>query len=519
MSRWAVLKVYHPYWFGLFPIMFLYARNVTEMRLPEIVMPVALVTVTVAFVLLVLDAVVRSRFKTGLIVSLGLALFFSYGHLVELLIDTSHEIEPGSDSTALVIGLSLLAIMLILDWLILKATFDLSRLTQLLNQLMLALLLIQVGVAGFAMASQGGAVEIEDSAISTAVGAETRPDIYFIILDGYARSDILREIYDYDNSDFLRALSDRGFYIADSSLANYNSTAQSLTSALNLNYLHRVVAADQSEFSRMPTAVMLENNRVFNHLRKFGYQTVSFATGYAPTEIEDADYYFSPGWTPSEFQNHLLNSTPLPLFAGWFKSQFDFHRERLLFILEKLTDLREVPTPRFVFAHISCPHPPFVFGAQGEPVERDWPFSFSDGDHYLNGRGQLDFYRNGYRNQVAFISSRILLTIDSIIAGSERPPVILLQADHGPGSRLHWQSLDDTDLNERFSILNAYYLPGGDTTLLYETISPVNSFRVVMNQYIGTEYQMLPDRCYFTTWTRPYNYIDVTENLRWRYDD
>ncbi len=37
-------------------------------------------------------------------------------------------------------------------------------------------------------------------------------DIYFIVLDGYGRSDVLKEFYEYDNSDFLRGLKEKGFY-------------------------------------------------------------------------------------------------------------------------------------------------------------------------------------------------------------------------------------------------------------------------------------------------------------------
>ena len=37
------------------------------------------------------------------------------------------------------------------------------------------------------------------------------------------------------------------------------------------------------------------------------------------------------------------------------------------------------------------------------------------------------------------------------------------------------------------SILNAYYFPGGRYEGLYEAISPVNSFRVVLNTFFGAK--------------------------------
>lgn len=520
MDRSLKLRVYHPILLGLFPVLFLYARNVTEVRFKEIFLPLALIVLAVAVGLLVLTPVIRDRYKRGLVVSLFVGLFFSFGHAARLVVFSRLLSDTETFTPEHVVSGGFLAAFVIIAYLVLRCRCNLSGITRLLNQVFLSLLVIQIVLAGYAWSTQGKAVDAAREPIAPVFAIETPPDIYYIILDGYARSDVLKDIYDYDNSDFLRELTERGFYIADSSFSNYNSSAQSLASTLNLDYLHRVLATERSRFSRMPTAIMLENNRVMIHLRKYGYKTVAFSTGYTPTELENADYYFSPGLTLSEFQNHLLNTTPWPLAAGLFKSQYDLYRERLNYTMSKVTDLGGVPSPKFVYAHISCPHPPFVFSEHGKPIQPDWPITIADGSHYFyRTEGTLDDYLTGYRNQVAYISRRIVDVVDSIVAGSSQPPVIILQADHGPGSRLHWQSLADTDLKERFSILNAYLLPGVDTTLLYESISPVNSFRILLNHYFGTEYQRLPDQYYFTTWTRPYNYIDVTENLRWQSQD
>jgi hypothetical protein len=44
-----------------------------------------------------------------------------------------------------------------------------------------------------------------------------------------------------------------------------------------------------------------------------------------------------------------------------------------------------------------------------------------------------------------------------------------------------------------FDILNAYYFPIGDYKMLYQTISPVNSFRVILSSFLGKQYDLLPD--------------------------
>ena len=144
----------------------------------------------------------------------------------------------------------------------------------------------------------------------------------------------------------------------------------------------------------------------------------------------------------------------------------------------------------------------------GRPVTPDRDDGFQDGNHFA---GERDEYISGYRSQVAFINARLRDVVESIKARAGLEPVIIVQSDHGPGSGLNWESSAGTDMTERSGILSAYYLPGGGTDLLYNSISPVNTFRVVFNAYFGGTYPMQPDRSSFSTWSAPYEFIDVTE--------
>jgi len=122
-----------------------------------------------------------------------------------------------------------------------------------------------------------------------------------------------------------------------------------------------------------------------------------------------------------------------------------------------------------------------------------------------------DDYVESYKRQLIFINKKIESIIDEIISNSPEPPIIILQADHGPGSMLHWGKLDKIDFRERISILNAYYLPNNGRKQLYNEISPVNTFRIIFNRYFGTNLELLKDKSYFSTWKQPYKFIDVTD--------
>src|SRR5262249_55600413 len=78
-------------------------------------------------------------------------------------------------------------------------------------------------------------------ALATGAGPKRPPDIYYIILDGYARSDVLRRNFGLDNEPFLRRLERKGFFVARRSAANYCQTPLCLASSLNARYLDRLV--------------------------------------------------------------------------------------------------------------------------------------------------------------------------------------------------------------------------------------------------------------------------------------
>jgi len=330
------------------------------------------------------------------------------------------------------------------------------------------------------------------------------PDIYYIILDGYARNDVLKAIYDYDNQAFLDRLTQKGFFVATSSRTNYSQTIPSLASSLNMTYLDDVARQmSTAPHNRWPAVQMIHDSAVVRFLKQRGYQFVAVASAYSGTEFQSADVCAQPPASLTYFQNMLLGATPLvTLFPNL---QYDIHRDRILFSFRFLQEFRPGEAPVFLLAHIVSPHPPFVFEEDGSSLYPLRPFSLIDGSHYLRSSAREE-YRQGYIRQLLHVSQLIEETVDIILASSQEPPVIILQADHGPGSMLDWENVDNTNLQERLSILNAYYLPQGKQTL-YDTISPVNTFRVVLNACLGTHLVLLPDTSHFSTASHPYEFV------------
>jgi hypothetical protein len=488
----------------------------------EIFTPIA---ITISFTLilwLLLWLVLKDTKKAGLVTSLFLLLFFSYGHFQNAITDlVIAGVEIGRDKYLLPAWGILLALSIYFP---IRARGDSHNLTKFLNTAAAVLVVIHVAVVGYRLGLRYYALQDKiktESPFNTAglKKPAERPDIYYIVVDGYARGDVLKDIYGYDNSEFLDYLERKGFYVATGSRSNYGRTILSMTSTLNGVYIHdfvRYAGIDTDDLWALKRRG-LDNNGVIRFLKEQGYVFAAFSSGYHFTELPNVDIYITPKGTLSEFQNLLINTTPVRILLDKLpeKSQYDLHRDRILYIFDHLADMAEKDFPVFVFSHIPCPHPPFVFGENGEKVEHYLGFTFAEGSDFFSlYKVNREFYIKNYRRQIAYITKKLKEAIDRILSKSAVPPIIILQSDHGPGSGLDLEDLDNTDLKERFSILNAYYLPGNGRESLYDDITPVNTFRLIFNHYFGTGTELLEDESYYAPWSHPYQQIKITDKIR-----
>jgi hypothetical protein len=336
------------------------------------------------------------------------------------------------------------------------------------------------------------------------------PDVYYIVLDGFGAAATLERVYDLDGAPFLRSLEDLGFFIGEGSAANYSQTQLSVAATLNLSYVDELIAdMDPESSDHRPLWRLIQRNALVTTLGGAGYRFFAFESGYGPTSIRSAEHYLRPPLHLGIFSTAVAQMTLLPLVLPDIPL-LDFveaHRTRILYTLDELPRVAEERGPKFVYAHVLSPHPPFVFDASGAPSREDVPYSVLDGSHFL---GSPEEYRRGYVEQVRFVSDRVVDLVAEILRRSERPPVIVIQGDHGPGLNLDQESRENTDLAERLLILNALYLPDSGAEGLGPDLSPVNTFRHVLNHYLGAEYTLLPHRSYYSTFSRPYDFQDVT---------
>ena len=491
---------WYPFTIVAYPVLALLAHNISEVDAAAGLRSLVIALIAVSLLLLILRFIYRNGHRTAFASAMLIALIFTYGHAFDLIFEKWKIPHLSTWMLSVWLILSVLALV----WAGKRnAHFEGAALP--LNVISLALVLYTAGTTiwwSFPDSSSSTPVD-ENAPVQDLVPTEnaSMPDIYYIIIDSYARSDLLKRDFSYDNSAFIHSLEDLGFYVADCTQSNYNRTDISLASSLNMDYLQNLDPAFQpGRTSRHTLWESINRSVVRTSLEKVGYETVAFASGFVWSEFKDATVFKTPSLLFSEltaFETLLIRTTPLRHFEdlGWINlEQIDGERfrERTALVFDSMDTLARMPGPKFVFIHIIPPHPPFIYAPDGTPTD---PAPFLN-EHK---RYTLKSYTEGYRNEVEYISGQIKTAVEKLLAESAAPPIIILQGDHAP-----WLQTG----KDNFLVLNAYYLPG-HSDLLYRTISPVNTFRLVFNAYFGTHYDLLPDISYYSPIPKIYEFVEV----------
>ena len=517
------LPVIHPFLFAIFPVLFLFAHNVGQVSFSEILLPTAIVLGFTLLLLLLFRLILRDSKKAGIVVSILLILVFSYGHAFNLIRGGG---EVGYLHRYLLPPWGMLFICS--AYFIIKTHKNLHNFTNVLNIVATSLItisLINIGAYKFKsnVTSQDikSTQNIEINSIDSRK-PDTLRDIYYIILDRYASTSTLKEIYNFDNSEFIDYLSDKGFYRASKSTANYLVTDHSLASSLNMEYIN-YLSDRMGEESRnfYPLFEMMQDYKVWRFLKSKGYKFIHFGTWWRGTKRNKyADTNFKLAYSLSEFSQFLdvLYKTTMFHPIDWKLDITGFastwRRQNWKRVLQKFDELAEVPNikePTFVFAHMLIPHDPYVFNRNGNFVTEE------------EERKRTKIVN--YVDQLIFTNKKLKILIDKLLSDSELSPIIVLQADEGPYPQryiadklnFNWEQARKEELREKMRILNAYYLPGVDKDILYPSITPVNSFRLIFNLYFDTNFEFLPDENYaFVDEGHIYKFFNVTDKVKYQ---
>lgn len=510
----------HPLLFGAYAVLFLYSQNLAEVELDDVLPILGRVVLIAVAALLVAALAFRDSALAAIVVSAGVIAFFGYGHVAGLVAPWQIDVHLQQAAWIAFVGLCFLFAVL--------AIRHRRTMTSALNTVGMALVLmtlVQIVPYDWTRLAQASAAATRQASIAGEAQGSIR-DIYYLIFDRYGSDNALKVGYGIEN-DLPEWLAEKGFHVAPLSHANYLRTTLSLAGTLNLDYwneLEQQVGRYDRDYG--PLHRLLQDHAVGRFLKEQGYRYYHLGSWFEPTRtIKIADVNLLWGSEP-EFETALFETTALPVLeeAVLGKDEitgFDLrHRENALFQFRELARLRNEPGPKFVMAHILLPHDPYIFDAQGRFVPKAVR---ETGD--IQRRDPKRFFEP----QLRYTNSRIHELVEPLLALPEaQRPIIVIQADEGPyppryfDPELDWADASVAELEMKFGILNAMYLPGleaapgagAGASPVYPTISSVNTFRLIFSAYFGADLPLLPDRSYISrNKAYPYALTEITDTL------
>ncbi len=274
--------VFHPILIALFPVLLIYSQNQHLVLFEGIIFPI-LIILSVAIVFwIALKFVLKNMVKSAIITSLYIFLFFSYGHIFNIINSNFSLDDPTYTHFSIIIPFTIL--VTILTYYFIKTKRKLNNFTSIINVMSIALVAFVIfNISLFTVQNEVTTLDSENNLFNfeNSITLENKPNVYYIIMDEYAPLRTLEKIYEYDNSDFVNFLEDKNFYVAKNSHTNYGETFLVLSSTLNmkyLNYLTEVVGPDSID-QRIPYQ-MINDNLVMKNFKSLGYKIYNFDSGW-----------------------------------------------------------------------------------------------------------------------------------------------------------------------------------------------------------------------------------------------
>ena len=522
---------------GVYPILHLYSVNLGLVIDREVLISLVGILATTSIAFFLINILVQNRHKTACMLAVASVCFSLSGHLYVL-------VYIPKSLFVWTLMITIVSVFIIFGICSIGSKHALVHVTLVANLIVLVLLasptfevLSSLSTASSFIQPVLDNPDIAPNDLPKVEGSSTRPDIYYVIPDAYPSDAWLVDTMNYDNSEFTRALEERGFVVAGHAQSNYGSTLLSLSSILNMRYYDSNPTQLQDlDYLRLSIA----DNEVARQLQQLGYTYIQLLSGFLiPSSIADINRDFTPSGAveievdqsdittavlkfnaaqtettellidrrssyKQSFMSLYLDSTLLRIV----KSQLDklLHRdeftpyhvnaaERFLDTIENIESIAALPEATFTIVHLIKPHKPTVFTEQGEIIRRI-----------------LEPGPEEWLGELRFINSKFLQMIDSILENSKHQPVILFQADHGS---TYGNPKTNDNRSIHFDSYAAYYLPDGYSLDIPQPYTFINSFPLVLNEVFATDFELQDDRLIelLIGGKTPFEQVEVTDEF------
>jgi hypothetical protein len=381
--------------------------------------------------------------------------------------------------------LIVLLILVILLWFLLRK-MELKRIAVYLNLLFLLLITLDVILLFF----QGK--KKDELSISSFIKENKvcdtckKPDIFFIILDGYAGSRQLSQQFSFSNAVFFDALKKSGFKVIDESNSNYDSSPTSVASLFNMEYLDSNRTAEMRKTGHKHAFDKINKNKLTEFLIANGYVIYNNSVFRLAGKPSPTGGSFIPSNAKLVNGNTLIARLEKDVLMNVAtKLKLNFYLKKYIYAAQKdnnriyeltVNAAKENNRPKFVYAHFMMPHHPYYNKADGSSYTFDELVSMPYSD------------KGAYLSYLQYTNQKILDLVNAIIRNSSSSPVIAVLSDHG---FRYFQEGKYEDY--AFSNLLSIRLPSGDYRNFPDTMTNVNFFSSLLNTQFGLDLSMKKD--------------------------
>ena len=445
-----------PFLLAFFPSWILILKNYDELIFQDILISLAIVSVSI-IIWIVIRKIIKNGNKAALITGVGVVFFFYFGYVQDALKGILVSNIP-VNKTSILVPISII-IFIILTIYFIKSKNNFESIIKIANVVSITLILV-----------------VCVQFIIPGASAE-KPNVYHIILDEYTDNEILTKKFGYNNEKFLEFLNNNGFYMHDKLFSTFGGTVKELNVILNMEYPKKLRWMSEDYES-------LNNNKVMSIFSNQDYSVIETNSMMRWKNFSDVDtkLCYDTNFINSEFLDQVLGKSIIRYFLE--KYQQDTRRDTVRCTFDVLNEITlKTDGPKYVFSHVYVPHPPFLFGSNGENVIPD--------RREISG---LQSWENpqGYVNQLIYATNEITVVIKNIVKNDPNA-IIIVQGDTGTLTGTDISKKTMKEIYQAHSILYAVRIPDVEDS---DYMIPVNTYRIIFNNYFNMNYDYLEYHSY-----------------------
>ena len=460
-----------PFLLAFFPSWILILKNYDELIFQDILISLAIVSVSI-IIWIVIRKIIKNGNKAALITGVGVVFFFYFGYVQDALKGILVSNIP-VNKTSILVPISII-IFIILTVYFIKSKNNFESIIKIANVVSITLILV-----------------VCVQFIIPGASAE-KPNVYHIILDEYTDNEILTKKFGYNNEKFLEFLNNNGFYMHDKLFSTFGGTVKELNVILNMEYPKKLGWVSEDYES-------LNNNKVMSIFSNQDYSVIETNSMMRWKNFSDVDtkLCYDTNFINSEFLDQVLGKSIIRYFLE--KYQQDTRRDTVRCTFDVLNEITlKTDGPKYVFSHVYVPHPPFLFGPNGENVIPD--------RREISG---LQSWENpqGYVNQLIYATNEITVVIKNIVKNDPNA-IVIVQGDTGTLTGADISKKTMKEIYQAHSILYAVRIPDVEDS---DYMIPVNTYRIIFNNYFNMNYDYLEYHSYLVH--NDSNMEDITKKL------